>query len=159
VQVTRNTIVSLNYELFDSDGKLIEKTEAPMEYLHGGYHGIFPLVEKALDGKNAGETCRVRLQPVDAFGEYDAELVRVEPREQFPAEVKVGMQFEGQSGKDNEAVIYTVTDIADGKVVVDGNHPLAGQTLHFQCTVSDVRPATQEEIAHGHVHGAHGHHH
>ncbi len=159
MQVTRNTIVSLNYELFDSDGKLIEKTEAPMEYLHGGYRGIFPLVEKALDGKAAGEICRVRLQPADAFGEYDAELVRVEPRDHFPADVVVGMQFGVQSGQCNVVVIFTVTDIADGKVVVDGNHPLAGQTLHFQCTVSEVRPATREEIAHGHVHGAHGHHH
>src|SRR5678815_5821660 len=106
MQVARNTIVSLDYELFDADGKLIEKTEAPLEYLHGGYHGIFPLVEKALDGKKAGETCRVQLPPPDAFGEYDAELVRVESREKFPAEVDVGMQFQGESDTNGEAIIY-----------------------------------------------------
>ncbi len=159
MNVVRNTVVSLTYELYDGDGKLIEKAEAPLEYLHGGYSGIFPLVEQALDGKAVGETCRIHLPPGDAFGEYDAELVRVETRDQFPAEVNVGMQFEGQSGKNGETVIYTVTDIAEDKVVVDGNHPLAGQTLNFQCVVSSVRAATEEELTHGHVHGPHGHHH
>jgi FKBP-type peptidyl-prolyl cis-trans isomerase SlyD len=155
MNVARNTVVSLSYELYDGDGKLIEKAETPLVYLHGGYSGIFPLVEKALDGKAVGETCRIHLPPGDAFGEYDDELVR----DKFPAEIDVGMQFEGQSDKQGETVIYTVTDIADGKVVVDGNHPLAGQTLNFQCTVSAVRAATEEELTHGHVHGPHGHHH
>ncbi|HTE15479.1 MAG TPA: peptidylprolyl isomerase [Burkholderiales bacterium] len=159
MNVARNTVVSLAYELYDADGTLIEKAKEPLVYLHGGYSGIFPLVEKALDGKAVGETCQVRLMPADAFGEYDAELMRVEARDKFPAEVNVGMQFEGESSKQGEAIVYTVTDIADGKVVVDGNHPLAGQTLNFECTISAVRAATQEELSHGHVHGAHGHHH
>lgn len=159
MNVAHNTVVSLSYELYDADGKLIEKAQDPLVYLHGGYSGIFPLVEKALEGKAVGETCQVRLTPADAFGEYDAELVRVEARDQFPAEVDVGMQFQGQSGKEGEVIVYTVTDIAEGKVVVDGNHPLAGQTLNFECTIADVRVATQEELTHGHVHGAHGHHH
>ena len=159
MNVGKNTVVSLSYELYDGDGKLIEKAETPLVYLHGGYSGIFPLVEKALDGRAAGETCRIHLPPGDAFGEYDAELVRVETRDQFPAEITVGMQFEGQSDKHGATVVYTVTDIAEDKVVVDGNHPLAGQTLNFQCVVSEVRKATQEELTHGHVHGAHGHHH
>lgn len=159
MNVTRNTVVSLSYELYDSDGKLIEKAEAPLEYLHGGYAGIFPLVEQALDGKAVGDACQVRLQPGDAFGDYDAQLVRVETRDKFPAEVSVGMQFQGQADKDGETLVYTVTDIADEKVVVDGNHPLAGQTLNFQCVVAAVRAATQEELTHGHVHGPHGHHH
>lgn len=159
MNVAPKTVVSLSYTLYDADGALIEKAEAPLEYLHGGFSGIFPLVEKALDGKAVGDTCKVRLAPADAFGEYDAELVRVESQDQFPAEVKVGMQFEGVSSDRGETVVYTVTDIADGKVVVDGNHPLAGQTLNFECTVSAVREATREELSHGHVHGAHGHHH
>lgn len=159
MNVAHNTVVSLSYELYDADGKLIEKAQDPLVYLHGGYSGIFPLVEKALEGKAVGEACAVRLTPADAFGEYDAELVRVEARDQFPAEVDVGMQFQGQSGKEGEVIVYTVTDIAEGKVVVDGNHPLAGQTLNFECTIADVRVATQEELTHGHVHGAHGHHH
>ena len=159
MQVAKNTVVSLNYELSDTDGKTIEKTDSPIEYLHGGYEGIFPLVEKALSGKGVGETCRVRLEPDDAFGEYDAGLVHLEPRSKFPDNIKVGMQFEGRGAESGTSMIYTVTDIADDKVVVDGNHPLAGKALDFNCTIAGVRPATQEEMSHGHVHGAHGHHH
>lgn len=159
MQIKKDTVVSLTYELFDSDGGTIEKTEAPIEYLHGGYDGIFPQVETALAGKAAGESCRIRLEPDDAFGDYDAELVHIEPRDKFPDNIAVGMQFEGKGAESGTSLIYTVTNIADGKVVVDGNHPLAGKTLEFSCTVTAVRAATQEELAHGHVHGAHGHHH
>lgn len=159
MQIKKDTVVSLTYELLDADGGTIEKTDAPIEYLHGGYDGIFPQVEKALSGKTAGENCRVRLEPDDAFGDYDAELVHLEPRSKFPDNIAVGMQFEGRGTESGTALIYTVTNIADGKVVVDGNHPLAGKTLEFSCTVTAVRAATQEELSHGHVHGAHGHHH
>ncbi len=159
MQVEKNTVVSLDYELSDADGQLIEKTDTPIEYLHGGYDGIFPLVEKALAGKQAGESCRVRLEPDDAFGEYNAGLVHLEPRNKFPENVKVGMQFEGKGVESGTTLVYTVTDVAEDKVVVDGNHPLAGQTVVFSCTVTEVRAASKEELAHGHVHGAHGHHH
>ena len=159
MQVAKDTVVSLNYELSDADGNLIEKTDAPIEYLHGGYDGIFPLVEQALAGKSAGETCSVRLEPDDAFGEYDAGLVHLEPRSKFPDNIKVGMQFEGRGTESGSTLIYTVTDVAGDKVVVDGNHPLAGKALDFICTVAAVRAATQEETTHGHVHGPHGHHH
>ena len=157
MQIAKDTVVALDYELFDVDGNLIEKTDEPIEYLHGGYDGIFPVVEQALDGKNVGDSCRVRLEPDDAFGEYDAELVHVEPLDKFPGKVNVGMQFEGPSGASAETLVYTVTDIADEKVVVDGNHPLAGQTLDFACTVAAVRVATDEELQHRHAHGAHSH--
>lgn len=152
-------VVTLTYELSDLDGKLIEKSDAPFEYLHGGYEGIFPLVEKALAGKSTGDSCRVRLEPDDAFGEYDAELVRVEARSKFPGDVAVGMRFEGRGEESGTTLVYTVTDIAEDKVVVDGNHPFAGQTLDFSCTVTGVRMATAEELSHGHVHGPGGHHH
>jgi FKBP-type peptidyl-prolyl cis-trans isomerase SlyD len=159
MQIEKNTVVSLNYELSDTDGKTIEKTDSPIEYLHGGYDGIFPLVEQALAGKSAGETCRVRLEPDDAFGDYDAGLVHIEPRNKFPDNIKVGMQFEGRGVESGTSLVYTITDIAEDKVVVDGNHPLAGKALDFNCTIAGVRPATQEELSHGHVHGPHGHHH
>jgi FKBP-type peptidyl-prolyl cis-trans isomerase SlyD len=159
MNVAHNTVVSLAYVLYDTDGAVIEQGQQPLVYLHGGYDGIFPLVEQALEGKAEGEICRVRLLPADAFGEYDSELVRIETQDKFPAEVTVGMQFQGQASEQGEIVVYTVTDIADGKVVVDGNHPLAGQTLNFECTIASVRAATQEELSHGHVHGAHGHEH
>jgi FKBP-type peptidyl-prolyl cis-trans isomerase SlyD len=159
VQVAKDTVVTLAYELYDGDGELIEKADAPVEYLHGGYDGIFPLVERALAGKAAGDSCRVRLEPDDAFGEYDAQLVRLEPRAKFPANLAVGMQFEGEGEESGETLVYTVTDISGDTVVLDGNHPLAGRTLRFDCTVTAVRAATEEEITHGHVHGPHGHHH
>lgn len=159
MQIGKDTVVELSYELTDADGKLIERTEDPIEYLHGGYDGIFPLVEQALAGKSVGDNCRVRLEPDDAFGEYDAELMHLEPRSKFPPDVAVGMRFEGRGVESGTKLVYTVTDVAEDKVVVDGNHPLAGRTLQFTCTVTAVRAATAEEIAHGHVHGAHDHQH
>ena len=159
MQVAKDTVVSLTYELLDTDGKTIEKADAPIDYLHGGYDGIFPAVDRALAGRASGEQCRVRLEPDDAFGEYDAGLVHLEPRSKFPESLSVGMQFEGRGSESGASLIYTVTEVADDKVVVDGNHPLAGRTLEFVCTVTSVRAATKEETDHGHVHGAGGHHH
>ncbi len=159
MQIAKNTVVTLTFELLDAQGNMIEKADSPIAYLHGGFQGIFPLVEQALDGKKAGDSCKVRLTPNDAFGEYDAKLVQVEARDKFPPDVAVGMQFEGRGEESGHAMVYTVTDVAADKVVVDGNHPLAGQTLNFNCTVTEVRVATGEEMEHGHVHGAHGHHH
>jgi FKBP-type peptidyl-prolyl cis-trans isomerase SlyD len=159
VRIAKNTVVSLSYELLATDGALVEKTDKPISYLHGGYDGIFLRVEQALEGKEAGFACKVRLEPDDAFGAYEKTLVRVEPRGLFPASVKVGMQFEGSAEESGDSRIYTVTGIGDDKVTVDGNHPLAGQTLVFSCVVTDVRVASGEELTHGHVHGAGGHHH
>lgn len=159
MQIGKNSVVTLSYQLFGTHGELIEETADPVEYLHGGYGGMFPAVEKALEGTDAGGTCRVRLAPDDGFGDYDADLVHVESRDKLPDDVAVGMQFEGKGDESGNTVVYTVTDIADDKVVVDGNHPLAGQTLHFDCTVVAVRAASADEVSHGHAHGAHGHHH
>ena len=159
MQVGKNTVVALTYELTDTDGRVVEKTDGPIEYLHGGYDGVFPLVEQALAGKDVGDSCRVRLAPDDAFGEYDAELMHLEPRSKFPANIAVGMRFEGRGAESGATLLYTVTDVAEDKVVVDGNHTFAGRTLQFACTVTAVRAATAEELEHGHVHGAHGHHH
>ncbi|MDD5328882.1 MAG: peptidylprolyl isomerase [Sulfuricella sp.] len=160
MQVSKNSVVSLSFELSDSTGKLLEKSAEPITYLHGGYDGIFPLVEEALEGIASGGSVAVTLDPDNAFGEYDEDLVRVEPRSAFPTdEMEVGMQFQaGAEGSDDD-FIFTVTDITEESVVIDGNHPLAGRTLLFKCTVEGVRPATEEELAHGHVHGAGGHHH
>lgn len=159
MQIAKNSVVSLTYELLAVGGEVIEKTDEPVSYLHGGHHGIFQRVEQVLEGKQAGYTCRVELEPEDAFGRYDAALVRVEPRGLFPAEVKVGMQFDGGGEDSGESRIYTVTSVSDDGVTVDGNHPLAGKTLVFSCVVTGVRVASREELAHGHVHGAGGHHH
>jgi FKBP-type peptidyl-prolyl cis-trans isomerase SlyD len=159
MKIARDTVVSINYELSDANGKLLEKTSKPISYLHGGYHGMFPMVEEALQGKSAGDSCKLTMDPQDAFGEYDSELVCTEPRHLFPENVAVGMQFEGGAEGSDDVMIYTVTEVAQDKVVVDGNHPLAGQTLNFSCTVTEVRAATPEEITHGHVHREGEHHH
>ena len=99
------------------------------------------------------------MAPGEAFGDYHAELVRVEPSYMFPENVKVGMQFESGAEGSEEVMIYSVTNVADDKVVVDANHPLAGQTLNFSCTVTEVRAATTEEVTHGHVHRKGGQYH
>ena len=159
MNIVKNTVVTLTYIVKDVDGNLLEESNEPVSYLHGDYDNIFPLVERALDGKTTGEKVEMKLQPADAFGEFDETLVRMEPREGFPDDIEIGMQFVGSPDNGGEEMLYTVTDIAEDKVVVDGNHPYAGQAVHFQCVVSDVRAATEDEIAHRHAHGAHGHHH
>lgn len=161
MKIVKDTVVSLQYELSDGEGLLLEKTNDPVSYLHGGYDGIFPAVEEVLHGKDVGEKCIVEMEPEDAFGEYEHDLVRVEPRNMFPAEIEVGMQFEGgaEGDDDEDFMLYTVVEVTDKEVTVDGNHPLAGKALNFICTVTGVRPATAEEITHGHVHGEGGHHH
>ncbi|MBL8414221.1 MAG: peptidylprolyl isomerase [Propionivibrio sp.] len=153
-QVVRNTVVTLDYSVTDPDGELVDAGQEPLVYLHGGYDDIFPLIEEAVQEKRIGESVVVKMQPDDAFGEYDAELVQIEPRTGFPEELQVGMQFEGvpDSGDEDDVMIYRVTEIADDKVVLDGNHPLAGMALVFTCTVTDVRPASAQEIEHGHIH-------
>ena len=155
--IERGKVVTLSYELRDCDGQSLEEEGAQVAYLHG-YDGIFPKVETALEGRDVGEEVRVTLEPDDAFGDYDAELLRVEPRDRFPETLEVGMRFEGIPGeREEEARIYTITDIAADKVVVDANHPLAGERLWFKCSVTGVRQATGDELEHGHVHGDHGH--
>jgi FKBP-type peptidyl-prolyl cis-trans isomerase SlyD len=159
MRIAKDTVVSLNYELYDSSGELLEKVDEHISYLHGGYDGIFPLVEEALQGKGVGDTCSVTMEPEDAFGEYDHNLVEIEPRSSFPKDVTVGMQFEGapEASDEEDFMLFTVVDVSDREVTVDGNHPLAGKTLKFNCTVTGVRQATPEELEHGHVHGEGGH--
>lgn len=162
MNVFTNTVVTLTFQLYDTDGTLLEQTDEPITYLHGGHSGMLPKLEEALVSKKAGDEISVRVEPVDAFGDYDPELVKIEPADRLPPEVEVGMQFEAYASPDEregEGTVFTVTDIADGKVVLDGNHPWAGKSLRFDCRILDVRAATEEEVAHGHVHGAGGHHH
>lgn len=158
-EIVKNSVVTLNYTVRDPDGNMIDDGAHPLVDLHGGYDGIFPVLEELLHGKKVGERFEVKLQPEDAFGDYDEELVLIEDAKLFPENIEVGMSFERVTDDGEEEMIYRITDIADGKVVVDGNHPLAGTALVFDLTVASVRPASAEEIAHGHVHGEGGHHH
>ena len=158
-QIAKNSVVTLNYTVRDTDGAVIDDGEHPLVYLHGGYDGIFPVLEETLHAKKVGDVLQIKLLPEEAFGDYDEELILVEDAKLFPENIEVGMSFERVSEDGEEEVVYRVTDIADGKVVVDGNHPLAGVALVFDVTVAEVRPASAEEISHGHVHGPGGHHH
>ena len=161
MKIAKDTVVSLRYELSDANGTLLEKTDDPVSYLHGGYDGIFPTVEEALHSKETGAKFEVMMTPEDAFGEYEHDLVRVEPRELFPENIEIGMQFEGgtEGADDEDYMLFTVVDVTDSEVTVDGNHPLAGKTLNFVGVVTGVRAATAEELEHGHTHGEGGHHH
>ena len=141
-----NSVVKITFELKDSDGNLLESSSESISYLHGGYDNIFPKVEEAMHGKKVGDEVLVSLEPADAFGNYDENLVQIEPASAFPeASLKKGMQFEGDD-ESGEVIIYTVTDIADGKVIVDGNHPWAGQRVLFSAIVKDIRLANEQEI-------------
>ena len=147
--VGRDTVVAIDLELVDFQGNLIQQSERPIHYLHGGYGEVLPALERALEGKPVGARVTARLEPEEAFGDYDESLLRVEPRADFPDELQVGMRFEGMPGGDDDETIYTVTDIAADKVVLDGNHPLAGIGIEFRCAVREVRAATADEIARG----------
>ena len=129
-------------ELHDAQGVQIS-APSDLSYLHGGYGHMLPALERLLEGKGAGESVLVQLEPDEAFGEYDAELVRVEPQERYGEGIAAGMEVEEDSR------VYTVTDVAEGKVVLDGNHPLAGMALRFACQVVSVRTAKAEEISRG----------
>jgi FKBP-type peptidyl-prolyl cis-trans isomerase SlyD len=158
MNIGKDTVVTLHYKLSDAQDNLIEQSEQPMVYLHGGYGNTLPKIEEALAGKAVGYQVTIQVEPEDAFGEYDSDLVKIEPREALPDPLEIGMQFEGapEVGEASEARVFTVTDIADGKVVLDGNHPLAGLALKFWLVVADVRDATEEELEDGHPQGAFG---
>jgi len=151
-QIVKDRVVTLSYEVSDPDGNVLDAGEEPLVYLHGGYDDVFAAIEQALQGKSVGDTVTVKMQPAQAYGEYDADLVLIESLDVLPQPIAVGMQIEAEpDGDSEEAIFYRVTDIAEGKAVLDGNHPLAGQALVFTGTVTAVRPAHPAEIEAGHV--------
>jgi len=149
VIIAKDTIVSLDVELSDLWGNLIQRSEEPLQYLHGGYGNMFPAAEAVLEGKQVDDRIEVRLEPEDAFGDYDESLLRVEPRNRFPEVLEVGMRFEGAAVGDDANLIFTVTEMAEDKVVLDANHALAGMGLKLSCSVVGVRRATDVEIRNG----------
>ncbi|RYF52917.1 MAG: NAD-dependent epimerase/dehydratase family protein, partial [Comamonadaceae bacterium] len=160
MQIQKDTVVTLHYKLSDAKGKLLEQStkDQPMVYLHGGYENTLPKIEEALDGQAPGFKVTLNLAPQDAFGVRDDSLARTIPKSDFPSGVKVGGQLQGRTD-DGVEHVFTVMKIKGDQVLLDGNHPLAGQAVRFDLTVADVRTASEEEVAHKHVHGAHGHHH
>jgi FKBP-type peptidyl-prolyl cis-trans isomerase SlyD len=147
--VGKNTVVSLDVVLSDIWGNALEQSGEPVQYLHGAHGDIFPAVESALEGRARKDHVEVRLEPEDAFGEYNEALLRVVPLDLLPEALEVGLRFEGRNEDTGQSVFFTVTDIAEGKAVLDGNHPLAGIALQVSCTVVGIRAATEAEISNG----------
>ena len=156
-----NKAVAIDYTLTNDAGEVIDSSAggAPLVYLHGAGNIISGL-EKALEGKQGGDQVVVAVEPEDAYGEYSPELVATLNRAMFEGvdELEVGMQFHA-SGPDGGMQIVTIRDVEGDDVIVDGNHPLAGQRLNFDVKIISVREASEEEIAHRHIHGEGGHHH
>jgi FKBP-type peptidyl-prolyl cis-trans isomerase SlyD len=160
VQATQDKVVTIHYTLTDREGEVLDSSvdEQPLSYLHGRGNIIIGL-EKALEGKKAGEKLQVTVPPDEAYGTVNEALVMQIPRTAFKDvdNLEPGMRFQVQG---NEGVqVVTVTDIGESDVTVDGNHPLAGEELTFDVEITEVREATQEELSHGHVHGPGGHEH
>ena len=159
--IAANKAVSIEYTLTNDDGDVIDSSTggAPLVYLQGAGN-IIPGLEKALEGKAVGEELTVTVEPEDAYGEYSAELVSTLSASMFEGvdQLEVGMQFHA-SAPDGQMQIVTIRDLDGDDVTVDGNHPLAGQRLNFKVKVVAIRDASEEEIAHGHVHGEGGHQH
>lgn len=159
-QISENKVVYFNYILTNDAGEILDQSNGqPLAYLHG-FGNIIPGLENALLGKSAGDKLKVTVQPAEAYGEYSSEAVQEVPRANFQGvdNIEAGMQFQSQT-EDGHVMLVTVRDVQDDIVVVDANHPLAGQQLTFDVEITEVRDATEEELAHGHVHGAGGHHH
>lgn len=155
--IARGTVVSLSYAM-SAEGEVLERStaEEPMLYLHGA-GAIVPGLERALEGKRVGDRLDLVLAPEDAFGEPDPERVQLVPRSAFPPELEleVGLQL-GAEDESGEEVAVWITGIEGDEITVNGNHPLAGETLRFEVRVLEVRAASAEELEHGHPHGPGG---
>lgn len=159
MKIEKNKVVTLEFEMYNGEGQLLDSSaDGPIEYLHGGYDNILPKVEKALEGKNIGEEVDVLMEPSEAFGEYDEELIEQEEITSFPENLEIGMFFEAENQETGHIELFRVTGIVDNLVTCDYNHEFAGNTFRFKAKVLEVREAQKVEIEHGHVH-SHGHHH
>lgn len=154
--IAKDTAVRFNYILKDENGNVIDQSQGePLAYLHG-HNNIIPGLEKELEGKSAGDSLTAVIEPADAYGEYQEQAVQKVPRANFQGvdDIQPGMQF--QSEAEGQVMLVTVTEVNDDTVTVDANHPLAGKKLSFDVEVVEVRAATEDELNHGHVHGAGG---
>lgn len=158
MEIADRNIASFHYTLTNDGGDVVDSSRErePLAYLHGAGN-IVPGLEKALAGREEGDTFKVDVEPAEAYGPRHDEMMQTLPKKAFQGvpEVKPGMQF--QANGPQGQILVTVTAVEDDEVQVDGNHPLAGQTLHFDIEVTDVREATEEELTQGHVHGEGGH--
>jgi FKBP-type peptidyl-prolyl cis-trans isomerase SlyD len=144
MKISDDALVSIDVSMYDAQGNLLEKSDAPLTYLHG--HGdIFSRIEQELSGKEAGAHVSLQLEPEEAFGDYDPELVTLIAVDRLGEGVEIGMRVDGTAIEASDHV-YVITDIAEGMAVLDANHPLAGYALRFEIDVVDVREATDDQI-------------
>ena len=158
--IKKNSVVSFHYTLNDPDGQLLDTSAGREAFAYiQGHQMIVPGLERQLEGRQAGDTVLAVVPASEGYGEIDPKLVHKVPLDRFgDQKVEPGMQFHaGREG--GEMGVFTVIGVDDGMVALNGNHPLAGVTLHFNVEITEVRAATEEELAHGHVHGPGGHHH
>ncbi len=162
MQIARHTVVTMTYTLTDDQGQVLDQadTDQPFAYLHGADNIILGL-EKQLTGKQANDSLVVTVAPAEAYGEYDERMTQQVPRSMFEGipeeQIFAGAEFHAQTGAGNQTIRIAAVDA--NSVTIDANHPLAGVTLTFDVTILNVRPASEEEVAHGHAHGEGGHHH
>ncbi|NJK89244.1 MAG: peptidylprolyl isomerase [Myxococcales bacterium] len=160
MKIAADTVATIDYTVRNDRGDILDSSKGqPMTYLHG-HQQIIRGLESALEGLSAGERCSAAVSPSDAYGERDDEKVLSIQRDRLPADLEpeVGMML-GAQDEDGETVPLWIVEVGKDMITVDTNHPLAGQVLNFEVTVHEVRSATEEELAHGHAHGSHGHHH
>ena len=147
--VSQNKVVSFIYSIVDESGELLEQSDIPISYVHGGKHDLFEKVEAGLDGCVAGDTIEVSLTPEEGFGAHDPELTYTDKLENVPDEFRsIGAEVEMMNDQ-GDSRKFTVTRIENGKLTVDGNHPMAGKAISFRIKITDIREATAEEIANG----------
>lgn len=160
MQIQKNKVVAIDYKLTNANGELIDSSanQGPLYYIQG-IGNLIPGLEKELEGKTKGQNIKVTIAAKDGYGEINPSLCQEVPRTQFESTegLEIGMQFEVET--EQGELVVAVTKIEGDIVTVDGNHPLAGVELHFDVTIKDIRDASAEELAHGHVHGEGGHHH
>ncbi|BBG30471.1 MULTISPECIES: FKBP-type peptidyl-prolyl cis-trans isomerase [Zymobacter] len=160
MQIAQNSVVAFHYKLTNDAGEVVDSSEGrePLTYIHGAGN-IIPGLEKQLEGHKAGDSLTAHVEAAEAYGEKNPQMIQQVPAAAFQGveNVEPGMQFQAQT--EQGPLLVTVVDVEGDTVTVDGNHPLAGQALHFDVTVDSVREASEEELAHGHVHGAGGVHH
>lgn len=160
MQIAQNSVAAFHYTLTDDDGQVIDSSQGrdPLSYLHGKGN-IVPGLEKQMEGREVGAKFVADVAPEEGYGVRHDELMQQVPRAAFQGvdDIQPGMQFQGNGPQG--PINVTVSKIENDVVFIDANHPLAGKTLHFAIEVTDVREATAEELEHGHVHGAGGHHH
>jgi FKBP-type peptidyl-prolyl cis-trans isomerase SlyD len=153
MQIEKNKVVSIDYTLKNDAGSVIDSSQGaePLVYLQGA-ENIIPALEQALVGKVAEDKMQISIEAVDGYGEYNKEMLQVVPRDMFQGveSIEVGMQFQSQTPEGVQSI--SIASVDGDQITVDGNHPLAGERLHFDVTIADVRDATEDELKHGHVH-------